>query len=85
MGRVLRGGAYNNNENNLRGAYRNNNRPNNRNNNIGFRVVRHGFRAAGILCPAVQHSAPATACAARVRAGAALSRPCKGLLRMHIL
>jgi hypothetical protein len=36
---VLRGGAFNNNERNMRCAYRNDNHPNNRNNNIGFRVV----------------------------------------------
>jgi len=39
----LRGGTYNNNRRNVRCAYRNNNNPNNRNNNIGFRVVSHGF------------------------------------------
>lgn len=37
--RVLRGGSWNNNERNARCAYRNRNNPNNRNNNIGFRVV----------------------------------------------
>ena len=37
-GRVLRGGAWNNNPNNTRSANRNNNTPDNRNNNNGFRV-----------------------------------------------
>jgi hypothetical protein len=37
--RVLRGGAFNNNERNVRCAYRNRNEPDERNNNIGFRVV----------------------------------------------
>ena len=37
--RVLRGGSWNNNPTNLRCAYRNNNTPDNRNNNIGFRCV----------------------------------------------
>ena len=37
--RVLRGGSFNNNHRNARCAYRNRNNPNNRNNNIGFRVV----------------------------------------------
>ena len=37
--RVLRGGAFNNNQRNVRCAYRNRNNPNNRNNNNGFRVV----------------------------------------------
>jgi formylglycine-generating enzyme required for sulfatase activity len=36
---VVRGGAFNNNERNARCAYRNRNQPDNRNNNIGFRVV----------------------------------------------
>jgi hypothetical protein len=38
--RVLRGGSWNNNARNTRSAYRNNNEPGNRNNNIGFRLVR---------------------------------------------
>jgi len=37
---VLRGGSWNNNDNNSRVANRNNNNPDNTNNNIGFRVAR---------------------------------------------
>lgn len=37
--RVLRGGSFNNTQNNARCAARNRNNPHNRNNNIGFRVV----------------------------------------------
>jgi len=37
--RVLRGGSWNNNSNNLRASNRNNNTPDNINNNIGFRVA----------------------------------------------
>lgn len=37
--RVVRGGSWNNNQDNARAAYRNNNNPNNRNNNNGFRVL----------------------------------------------
>ena len=37
--RVLRGGSWNNNAQNCRSAYRNNNTPDNRNNNVGFRLV----------------------------------------------
>jgi formylglycine-generating enzyme required for sulfatase activity len=37
--RVLRGGSWNNNQNNARAVYRNNNNPNERNNNNGFRLV----------------------------------------------
>ncbi|HAJ59446.1 MAG TPA: hypothetical protein DCP31_09410 [Cyanobacteria bacterium UBA8543] len=36
---MLRGGSWNNNPRNCRCAYRNRNTPDNRNNNIGFRVV----------------------------------------------
>ncbi len=36
---MLRGGAWNNQQNNARCAARNQNNPNNRNNNIGVRVV----------------------------------------------
>jgi formylglycine-generating enzyme required for sulfatase activity len=37
---VLRGGSWNNNADNCRVANRNNNTPENRNNNNGFRVAR---------------------------------------------
>jgi formylglycine-generating enzyme required for sulfatase activity len=36
---VLRGGAWNNNTNNVRSSNRNNNTPGNTNNNNGFRVA----------------------------------------------
>ncbi|MCB9436500.1 MAG: hypothetical protein H6673_05825 [Anaerolineales bacterium] len=36
---MVRGGSWNNNQDNARAAVRNNNNPNNRNNNRGFRVV----------------------------------------------
>ena len=36
---MLRGGSWNNNQKNARCAYRNDNHPDNRNDNIGFRVV----------------------------------------------
>ncbi|MBU6429743.1 MAG: SUMF1/EgtB/PvdO family nonheme iron enzyme [Cyanobacteria bacterium REEB65] len=44
--RVNRGGSWNNNAGNERAAYRNNNTPTNRNNNIGFRLVSPGGLAA---------------------------------------
>ena len=49
---MLRGGAFNNNQQNVRAAYRNNNPPDNRNNNIGFRVVSTAFCAADNGCRA---------------------------------
>jgi len=36
---VVRGGSWNNNPDNARSSARNNNHPNNRNDNIGFRVL----------------------------------------------
>lgn len=48
----MRGGSWINNENRLRCAARNRNNPNNRNNNIGFRVVRsQSYLYALILMP----------------------------------
>lgn len=53
--RVLRGGSWNNNGRNLRSANRNGNEPDNRNNNIGFRLaLAHTPAAAGdgpVGCP----------------------------------
>ena len=37
--KVLRGGSWNNHQDNARASYRNNNNPDNRNNNIGFRLA----------------------------------------------
>ncbi|MCP3869357.1 MAG: SUMF1/EgtB/PvdO family nonheme iron enzyme [Gammaproteobacteria bacterium] len=38
--RVIRGGSWNDNARNCRSACRNNNHPDNRNNNLGFRPAR---------------------------------------------
>ena len=48
--RVLRGGSWNNNPNNLRAANRNRNSPDNRNNNNGFRLAR-SLPSAGAVAP----------------------------------
>jgi hypothetical protein len=42
--RVLRGGSWNNNQDNARCRIRNRNNPHNSNNNIGFRLVSHDFQ-----------------------------------------
>jgi hypothetical protein len=47
---VMRGGSWNNNPNRLRSANRNRNTPDNRNNNLGFRLAhypRHGPEPRG--------------------------------------
>lgn len=41
--RVIRGGSWNNNAQNLRSAQRNNDHPDNRNDNVGFRLVSTKF------------------------------------------
>jgi hypothetical protein len=46
---LVRGGAWNNNRNNARCAYRNNNHPDNRNNNLGFRVVLRSSHVLPVL------------------------------------
>ncbi|MFK7844955.1 MAG: SUMF1/EgtB/PvdO family nonheme iron enzyme [Rhodothermales bacterium] len=50
--RVIRGGSWNNNARNVRSSYRNNNDPENRNNNLGFRLVStwYGQRAPFTDC-----------------------------------
>jgi len=49
-----RGGSWNNNEENARVSIRNNNHPNNRNNNIGFRVAfLHSFAFDEMNLPVV--------------------------------
>ncbi len=50
--RVIRGGNWNNNENNCRVSNRNNNNPTNRNNNIGFRLALH-FHLNGNVQPGI--------------------------------
>ena len=47
--RVLRGGSWNNNPQNLRSANRNRNTTDNRNNNIGFRLGSTLLARAGVI------------------------------------
>lgn len=54
--RVLRGGFWNNNPQNLRSANRNRNQPDNRSNNVGFRVASTlCARAGGTTVPSGAH------------------------------
>ncbi len=61
--RVLRGGSWINNDDNVRGSYRNSNDPRNRDNNVGFRVAASHIRNGGGLllprqeCPAAPQGA----------------------------
>ena len=53
---MLRGGSWNNNARNCRSAYRNRNEPDNRNNNIGFRLAAAPTRTDVPREPAVTQS-----------------------------
>jgi len=69
--RVVRGGAFNNNTRNVRAAYRINDHPDNRNRNIGFRVVVSTFFSRR-HCPLA-----VTSCLrAEAKNGGACSWPC---------
>jgi hypothetical protein len=71
--RVVRGGAFNNNRRNARCAYRNRNNPDNRNDNLGFRVVVSTFFSQPEMrraLPLRQDSSP------RRKNGRAYSWPC---------
>jgi hypothetical protein len=57
-GRVLRGGSFNNNAQNVRCAYRNRNNPNNHNDNNGFRVILRPTSLASAAGNAVVAQAP---------------------------
>ena len=48
---MVRGGSWNNNQDNVRPSVRNRNNPDNSNNNIGFRVVSHIFPLPSRQCP----------------------------------
>ncbi|MBK7963825.1 MAG: SUMF1/EgtB/PvdO family nonheme iron enzyme [Bdellovibrionales bacterium] len=61
--RVIRGGSWNNNAQNLRSGNRNNNGPGNRNNNVGFRLVSTSLNSARRCRP---------------RIASVLPRPCPG-------
>ncbi len=47
---VLRGGSWNNNDRNVRTTNRNRNNPDNRNNNIGFRLARKFLFLPEFIC-----------------------------------
>jgi hypothetical protein len=70
--RVVRGGAWNNTIDNCRASYRNRNTPDNRNNNLGFRLVASGHipGAHGRRCGLVTAGPPSSGC----RNGAGRSR-----------
>ena len=71
---MLRGGAYNNNPRNVRCAYRNRNNPEDRNDNIGFRLVASTLSAP----PEMRRVPPRDGCAAEAENGGAYSRPRPG-------
>ena len=77
VGRVVRGGSWNNNRDNVRSDIRNRRQPDNRNNNVGFRVVCASSPAlrVGLLKPCLARAARfkdragAPKCESRSRSG----------------
>jgi len=65
--RALRGGSWNNHQNNARSTYRNNNDPAERNNNNGFRVVLLSRPSSSV--PSVARNSPFGGECARLSAG----------------
>ena len=70
---MLRGGSWNNNQNNARCANRNRNNPNNSNNNIGFRLISHDFPLPGRQC----HGSQQTRAEAIKKNGVTCPRPAR--------
>ena len=69
IGKVLRRGAWNNNHDHARSAYRNNNQPANRNHNIGFRCAR---------TPQLEPEVRCLRAAVRVQGGVQITGPAPG-------
>jgi len=72
--RVLRGGSWINNQNNCRAANRNRNNPNNRNNNIGFRLCLSSHIVLRPCVPLYRHTQPELSADQGLRAEAGLER-----------
>jgi hypothetical protein len=68
---VWRGGFYNNEARNVRCAYRNRNDPDNRNDNLGFRVVASTFSSPSEM----RRVSPGGGCVAEAENGGAYSWP----------
>jgi hypothetical protein len=68
---VIRGGSWNNQAENCRSAYRNGNEPENRNNNLGFRVARSSADEVDSL-PDGTGRFPVPPCADKTRPSAVL-------------
>jgi hypothetical protein len=73
--RAIRGGNWNNTENNLRSSNRNNNTPTNSNNNIGFRVARPVSAPPVQSGGAPQQKLPARTAASQIEEG--MPQPCR--------
>ena len=63
---MIRGGSWRNNARNCRSAYRNRNDPENRNNNLGFRLARSSADKVK-LCQTEPAAFRAASCAAKTR------------------
>ena len=79
---MVRGGAFNNEARNLRAAYRNNNEPENRNNDNGFRVVLSAGAQASRSAPWAPRRMPESASIA-VLVAATSFRECSACPARH--
>ena len=80
--RGIRGGNWNNTENNLRSSNRNNNTPTNSNNNLGFRVARPVSEPSVQSGGAPQHKLAARMTVSQKRRGDVVAEPCSGTTRV---
>jgi hypothetical protein len=82
---TVRGGSWNNNQQNARVAVRNRNDPDNSNNNIGFRAVSHDFRLlTGIALGGNRLRPRLATCLCRQKDGVVCSRLCLNRVQADI-
>lgn len=82
--RVIRGGSWNSNAQNVRAAYRNRNHPSNRNDNLGFRLARAQIGPRGAVAdPAIVRSARIAAGGEHALGRRRASRAPGGAARAH--
>ncbi len=84
IGRVLRGGAFNNQPRNLRSANRNRNQPGNRNNNIGFRPASTSQQTSAFAQPESVGISPSerAKCKVQVVVPCRATVPCLGQMKL---
>ena len=81
----MRGGSWNNTKINARLGYRNDNDPDNRNDDLGFRLCRASHISTGLLMAARAHRGPRARRVARsARASKIMTRPRLGIAAQSV-